>query len=277
MMLLAATLAALAVGTATGLVMGTVPAERRRPPSRPVRSNPLPVRRDGAAAAIAGIVTGVLTRAVLPALAVSAVALAMSVRRRHDKQRREAAALREAWPDALRHMTAVVRSGSSVEAGIVEVAQSAPQPLRAVLRRVESRSRVVGLRAALEALRDESADATTDRVVEVLVLAQERGGSFVPVILEDLADAIAADLRTAEEIRTASMEQRLNARIVFVVPWAMLGLLTLRPGPYRSFYASRPGFVVIAMGGMLSIGGAALAARLARRPPEPRVLARGRS
>ena len=41
--------------------------------------------------------------------------------------------------------------------------------------------RSVGFTAALEQIRNRLADATTDRVIEVLIVAHDRGGSAQPV------------------------------------------------------------------------------------------------
>src|SRR5680860_1096925 len=75
-------------------------------------------------------------------------------------------------------------------------------------------------------LRGELGDPTSDRVIEVLIVAHERGGRIVLELLRDLAEGTTEDLRTEEEIATASLEQRINARAVFVLPWVVLVALT---------------------------------------------------
>ena len=183
--------------------------------------------------------------------------------------------LQEAWPDGLRHLVASVRSGLTVEAAVLDLAQTGPNPLRAVLARFSILAPALGVVPALESIRDEVADPTTDRVIEVLIVAHEIGGRVVPGVLEDLATAVTEDLRTVEEIRTAGLEQRLNARSVFAVPWALLVLLTSRPGAYRSFYQSRPGTMIVLAAALLSTIALVLVGRLGRDPLEQRVLASG--
>jgi len=111
-------------------------------------------------------------------------------------------------------------------------------------------------------------------VIEVLIVAHEKGGAIVPEILRDLAEATARDVWAAEEIDTAALEHRINARVVFVLPWLVLVAMTVRDGPFREFYATPLGLMVIAVGGVMSLGGAWLVARLGRTPDEPRVLGR---
>lgn len=278
MRLLAALLAAFAVATGTGLLVGVIgtvarrsktpaPARRRRP------RRPLPT-----AWAVAGVVIGFVTTQRIPlAMAGGFVGLAIGRWKEARRALRAAEEVRQAWPDGLRQITAMIRSGSSVVTALDELSTTGPEALRGVLAPFVPRSRVLGVVAALEMMRAEVADATTDRVVEVLILAHERGGAIVPTILDDLAVAAAADLQTADEIRTVGLEQRLNARIVFIVPWVMLLLLTARPGPYREFYSSSLGVGVIVVGAILSAGGAALVSRLGKASIEPRVLSGGLS
>jgi len=200
---------------------------------------------------------------------------AIPVRRRKRLGLQRLGELQEAWPDGLRHLVASVRSGLTVEAAVMELAHTGPDPLQAVLARFEILAPALGVVPALEAIRDEIADPTTDRVIEVLVVAHEIGGRVVPGVLEDLATAVTEDLRTVEEIRTAGLEQRLNARIVFAVPWALLVLLTSRAGAYRSFYQSRPGTMIVLAAALLSTIALLLVGRLGREPLEHRVLASG--
>jgi len=212
-------------------------------------------------------ITGSVWIAVPPAVALMFGPRWFYARRRVKRLRE----VLEAWPDGLRHLVASVRSGMSLPVALDELARTGPDGLRQALVRYPTLARVFGVQPALEIVRDELADPTTDRVVEVLILATERGGALVPDILHDLAEATNQDIRTLEEIRTNSLEQRLNARIVFAVPWLVLVLLTARPSAYREFYQSPSGFIVVAGAAILSALGAWWVARLGREPDERRV------
>lgn len=212
--------------------------------------------------------TGVSWVALPPALAVAVLPRWYFGRRRL----RRLSEVHEAWPDGLRHIVASLRTGLSLAAALDELSQSGPAPLRLAFVRFPALSRTLGVDAALELIREELADPTSDRVIEILLVAYERGGSIVPDVLADLSDATTRDLRTVEEIRTNALEQRINGRIVFVVPWLVLLMLTSRPGPFRDFYASAAGVLVIVVGALVSLFGAWLVARLSRDTIEPRVL-----
>jgi tight adherence protein B len=211
--------------------------------------------------------SGTVWVALPPAISMAALPRWFYARRRL----RRLAETQQAWPDGLRHLVGSVRSGMSLAAALDELSLTGPDGLREAFARYPTLARVLGPTAALEAVRDELADPTTDRIVEVLLLAYQRGGSIVPEILYDLAEATTRDLRTLEEIRSNALEQRINARIVFAVPWFVLLLLTARPGQYRDFYRSSLGLVVVVVAGVLSLAGAVWVARLGREPVEERV------
>ncbi|MGH3440864.1 MAG: type II secretion system F family protein [Nitriliruptorales bacterium] len=223
------------------------------------------------AGAVAFVVGAMLTRApavaIVPAVAVALLPRAYFARRRATRLRR----LQEAWPDGLRDVIAAVSAGHSLHAAVAALAEHGPEPLGEAFSRYPLLARVLGVVPALELVKEELADPTSDRVIEVLVLTQERGGSLLPEILRDLADATTKDVRTLEEIETDALEQRINARAVFVLPWIVLLVLTLQNGPFREFYRSTGGVLVVIAGGVMSTVGAWLVGRLSRDPEEERV------
>ncbi|MBA2731089.1 MAG: type II secretion system F family protein [Euzebyaceae bacterium] len=206
---------------------------------------------------------------VVPAVSAALLPRMVLARRRTRRLR----AVQEAWPDGLREIHAAIAAGMSLPQAVTALADNGPVALRLAFARFPALLRTVGMVTALEIVKAEVADPTTDRVVEILILAHERGGRVVSDILRDLADATAADVRTLEQIATDALEQTINARAVFVLPWLVLLTLTAKPGPFRDFYQSPSGLGVVAVAALLSLAGAAVAGRLARDPLESRVLA----
>lgn len=217
--------------------------------------------------------TGIPAACVVPAAAVGALPHLVLARRRTRRLRR----IQEAWPDGLRELRAAITAGLSLHGALVALVRDGPPVLREALLDLPALAEVTGVVPALETVREELADATTDRVVEVLILAHERGGPLLPQVLADLAEATARDLRTREGIETAALEQRLNAGAVFALPWLVLLLLILRPGVFRTFYAGPGGLPVVALGAVLSSVGLWAVLRLSRQPVEERVLGTGES
>ena len=224
--------------------------------------------------AAAGVVVA-LTRApvvaVVPAVGVALVPRSVLARRRAERARR----IQTAWPDALRDIVAAVRAGRSLNQALDGLGRWGPEPIRAAFAPFPDLARVMGTAAALERLRDDLADATTDRVIEVLLVAHERGGTVVREILDDLVHATALDLRLHDAIEADGLEMRINSRAVLVLPWLVLVAMTARAGAFRDFYRSSAGAIVVVIAASMSIVGSIWLARLGRDEPEPRVLGRG--
>lgn len=216
---------------------------------------------------LVSVVTDAPAVAVVPAIAVGLTPRAWFARRRAARLRE----VTEAWPDGIRSLVASISAGLSLNQSLIALSRSGPQPLRRAFAGYPSLTRTVGVVPALEVVKEQLADPTSDRVIEVLVLAHERGGHTLTAILRDLADATTKDVRVREEIATHALEQKLNARAVFVLPWLVLLVLTLQPGHFRVFYRSPAGLAVVAVGGAASLLGLWLVTRLGRDPDEQRV------
>lgn len=212
-----------------------------------------------------------------PAVAVAPACMAFAAPRLHyGRQRaRRLRAVAEAWPDGLRELVTALSAGMALPQALSGLASNGPEPLREAFGRFPLLVRVLGVAPALEIIKDELADPASDRVLEVLILAHERGGQAVLPVLRDLAEAAADDVHTGEEISTNALEQRLNARAVFALPWLVLMALVATPGHFRDFYQTGSGVLVVVVAGVASLAGAVLVGRLGREPVEPRVLAGG--
>ena len=212
-------------------------------------------------------VTGLIVVSAVPALVLAWLPRAYFTRRHNLRK----AAVQEAWPDGIRDILSSIRSGASLARAVEEMAAFGPEPLRQAFQGFGAYARSLGVVPALELIKEDLADPASDRIVEVLILAYERGGVAVPEILIDLAEAATKDVWTAEEIKTEALEQKINARVVFVLPWIVLIAMTARPGPFRDFYGTATGIAVVAFGGLLSLIGILVASRLGSSPVEPRV------
>jgi len=274
---------------AAGLIVRTL---LTRMPVVPAGSSPTPKRRWSGHADLevtpaqfwgvsvgAGIVTYLVVAgmtsltviALMPAAVVGSLPRAYFGRRRA----RRVFEIQQSWPDGIRDIISSVRSGASLPSAVESLARFGPAPLLEAFASFGTYSRSLGFVPALEMVRSDLADPTSDRVIEVLIVAYEKGGAVVPEILGDLAEATTRDIWTLEEIRTEALEQKINSRVVFVLPWVVLVAMTARSGAFREFYSSPAGALVAAIGGAMSIVGIVLVSRLGRQPEEPRVLAPG--
>lgn len=227
-----------------------------------------------AAAMLGGLVlvlVGVPALSFLAALAGLAVPLTALARRR----RSLVAARTRAWPDALHDLITHLRANLSIHGGLCQLAKTGPEPLRPYFDRYRALSGALDQRSALEVVREELADPLSDRVIEVVLVAFEQGPSVVVDILEDLAVATVGDLRLVEEVETAQLETKLEARAAAVLPFVVLALLCATSDDYQAFYRSSTGWMVVFFGGLLSLIGLVVISRLGRLPGEERTLAGG--
>jgi tight adherence protein B len=267
----AALLIGLACALGAGALIGTLPHIRRpRWRVRVDRSMLLGIGAGTVTALVVALITGSVFIALVPSAAVSAFPHALAARR--DRARRRAT--QAAWPDGLRELTTSLASGRSLRQAVNDLATHGPVPLRVPFARFPQLAPMLGVAPALELIKADLADATSDRIIEVLVLAHERGGAIVREILTDLTDATTRDLRVLEEIDTDGLEMRINARAVVALPWLVLVALTARPGPFRSFYRSGGGALMLLLALGLTMIGVFVLRRLGREPVEHRVFAR---
>lgn len=211
--------------------------------------------------------TGLVVVSAVPAVVVATFPKTYYARKRAARL----AAVQEAWPDGLRDVLSSIRSGASLATAIESLAAFGPEALRDAFGGFGVYARSLGVAPALEMVKADLADPTSDRVIEVLILAHERGGSAVPEILADLADSTTRDQWTTEQIRTEALEQKINSRIVFILPWLVLVAMTSQSVAFREFYSTPAGVAVALVGGVMSLVGIVIASRLGSQPSEPRV------
>lgn len=209
--------------------------------------------------------------AFVPAVAVGFLPRAYFSRERQ----RRLVQVQQAWPDGIRDILAHVSSGATLARAVESLATEGPEALQTAFSRFPLQARMFGVVAALEIVKEELADPTSDKVIEVLILAHDYGGDLVQEVLRDLVDAITEDLRTLDDIRTAGFEQRIESFLVVIVPWAVLLLLATVPEDYRAFYRSSTGQVVVIIGAVWSAFGLLVMKLLSRDRGERRVLGGG--
>ena len=218
----------------------------------------------------ATMMTGTWWVAVMPAAAAALLPQAFYNRRRSERLRQ----LRQAWPDALRDALASIAAGSTLVLALYDLAERGPGPLRGAFGRFRLVSRMMGVVPALELIKEELGDPTSDRVIEVLVLAYQHGGGLVTEVLRDLVEEIVEDLRLEAEIRADGTEQRIESRVVLIIPWLLLLFVTTTSDQYRAYYRSVDGLLVVAIAVVWSLFGMAMMKRIGRSVTERRVLVR---
>ncbi len=233
-------------------------------------------RQLAAACLVCGLVVavGVLETSRVPALGLAFGAFAAAVpvllvRRRRAQRQVE---LREVWPEAVDNLASGVRAGLSLPEALSQLGVRGPEQLRPAFRRFGQDYRAGGrFGESLDALKAQLADPVGDRVVEALRLAREVGGSDLGRLLRTLSQFLREDARTRAELQTRQGWTVNAARLALCAPWALLLLLSTRPGAVAA-YGTATGAVVLAVGGAVSLVAYRLMLRIARLPAERRVL-----
>jgi tight adherence protein B len=221
-----------------------------------------------ASALIVYAATGSVALAVPPAVAVG-LAPKLYFERRHAKLLAER---RAAWPEAIRDVLARLAVGETLHRSMCLLGRAGPLPLRDPWRRYEWNSAALDVATALEIARDELADPVADRVIEAFAAANEHGRDVIVSVLRSLADNVSRDVQVAEQVTTSQTEIRSQAAVAVVLPFLVLGFLVAANDGYHSFYQSTGGWIVVAIGVLMAVGGWKLITVLGRIPVEPRVL-----
>lgn len=152
------------------------------------------------------------------------------------RARARAKALRSLWPEVADHLLASVRAGQPLPDAIADLRSSGPVPFRPGFELFFSRWQQTGtVGPALDALKGHFGDATADRLVEILRMAREVGGTELPVVLRDLAGALRQDLALRGEAEARQSWVTAAGKLGIAAPWVVLGMLTTREEAARSY------------------------------------------
>jgi tight adherence protein B len=223
-----------------------------------------------------GVVTGVLLLALSGsawiALAFTLLTGYLPVAALRARQRRRSRELQEVWPDAIDNLVSGVRAGLSLPEAVAGLADRGPEMLRVPFARFAGSYHATGrFGTALDALKDELADPTADRVIETLRLAREVGGTELGRTLRTLSAFLRDEYQVRKELEARQTWVVVAARLSFATPWLVLLLLSTRREAVAA-YRNPGGAVVLAVGAAMALLGYRLMLRIGRIPREERVL-----
>jgi tight adherence protein B len=188
------------------------------------------------------------------------------------RRRQRTVELRDLWPDVVDNLASAVRAGMSLPEAVAQVGLRGPEQLREPFRSFAEDYRASGrFGECLDRLKTSLADPVADRIVESLRVAREVGGTDLGRLLRTLSQFLREDARTRAELETRQGWTVNAARLALCAPWAVLGLLALRPETVVA-YNSATGVLVLTVGGGVSLLAYRVMLRIARLPEEERVL-----
>lgn len=193
-----------------------------------------------AVSVVLGVVAASLVLALTGLTAVAVLALVVAgcapwtVAGWRARGRRQA--VRGLWPEVVDHLVASIRAGMPLPDALAALADRGPTPLRPGFRRFEQRWRRTGtVGPALDDLKEHFADPTADRLIEVLRMAREVGGTELPTVLRDLAAHLRQDLALRAEVEARQGWVTNAGKLGLAAPWVVLGLLATRPEAARAY------------------------------------------
>jgi tight adherence protein B len=225
-----------------------------------------------AVATVAGTLAWLVFAGVPAAFVTAVFALTLPVAGYRNRRRRRRESARDAWPRVLEQIRLNATSlGMSLPRAVFEAGRSAPPGLAEPFATAERIWRMSGdLERALDVLKHEVGDATTDAVAETLLVAHEAGGTDLSPRLLALIEDRDADVRARRDARAQQAGARFARAFVLVVP-AGMALVGLTIGEGRDAYATTGGQATV----VAAIAALALcwiwSGRILRLPEDERV------
>lgn len=193
----------------------------------------------------------------LSALAVALAAVAM--RRERERAVEE---LRDATPEALRSLGACFQAGFSLLQTFRQVGGEVGGPLGASFRRAAHVLETGGtVPEALAGLK-EGASAEMAFVAVALDIQHTTGGSMRQV-LDAAGDSVASEMELRRSMRVQTAQAKLSARIVSVMPFALIAVFSLTTeGFLDPFFSSAAGVGLLVVAIALQVSGIVLVRRV---------------
>lgn len=179
------------------------------------------------------------------------------------RERRRAAQLRQAMPEMLRLLCIALDAGSSLVKALEYAADNCDEPLASELSRaVWDVKSGQGFDEAMRKLRSRTGGSEFSYLA-VAMEVQHRSGGSLSTVLDAVSSSLQKSAELEEELRTQTAQGRLSARVVALMPFAILGVLMLfSPGYLGSFFASPLGVLMLAFALVLELAGILLVRRV---------------
>ncbi len=164
--------------------------------------------------------------------------------------------LREQLPDALRGMGMCFMAGLSLEQAFEQTSQECREPLRRELCRTVDDLRTGS--SILESLDRLDARLSMDdmRFVSVALEIQHRTGGSMREVLDATADSIVASFDLSRSLEVQTAQARLSARVVSILPVALVVVLSLAMEGYlATFFSSPAGLMLLSCAVGMQVAG----------------------
>jgi len=201
------------------------------------------------AGAIVGILIPIPVLSVLTGVAMVFLGLGYVKKQREARYQR----LQNAWPGVIDHVRAGIRSGSDVTMAVMALPESLPgditRPVALFRRDIRAG---MATDAALSELAARFANPVGDRIIEVLRMAHEVGGTDLPGVLLHLQNSVRTDIAVREDASAAQSWIRSAAVLALCAPWVVLVVIGTREQTVTA-YQSPEGTAILVIGAIVSV------------------------
>lgn len=215
------------------------------------------------------LLTGWVVGTLLAALAAAAAPTLVGA-----KARRAAAVARTeaiaSWAEQLRD---TIATAAGLQEAVTATARVAPPPIRAEVRRLARRARHETMGDALRAFAEDLGDPLADKVIVALLIATERQGRSLTVVLGEVAAGARDHATLALKAEAARAQSFTAAMTITGVLAVMVGAMLVFNRSYLEEFDTFAGQVVLGLVGALWVAAFMGLSRLARIDAPPRVLA----
>lgn len=163
---------------------------------------------------------------------------------------RRASEIQSACPEMIDHLISGLQSGLSLNESLVGLASRGPAVLKPHFKVFSEMVYASGdFLSALESVKSELAQPSTDLIIESLLISKALGGAELMTILRLLGNFIREDLALRREIAVKQNWIKNSAHLSAAAPWILLLLLSTQPSTAEAFSTSSG--VLILMTGLL--------------------------
>jgi tight adherence protein B len=168
-------------------------------------------------------------------------------------------------PVMLEALSNAMRAGSTLPQAILQASEDMKPPISPILRGASAAYRIGRpLDQVLVEMQQRVNMPVMQFVIASILVNRDAGGSLAPLLL-DAAELVRDDLRLQRELDVATAQVRLSARLVGLLPVALLGgLAVMNPASLTPFFSSPAGVLMLLGAGMLDAVGFVLVLRASR-------------
>lgn len=214
-------------------------------------------RRRGITGLLAALSAGsiVLVITAVPVLAMLAAAFAASIPRVLSAQRarKQAKALRAAWPGVIDEAVSATRAGVPAERALIDALAHLPEPAATAARAMAADVRATGkVEQALAWFGAVIDDPVADRLLLVVRLTRRLGSPDAVKVLEQVADNARQEQQLHEIIEARRSWITASALMASAAPWLIVLSLSTRDAA-RAAYSSETGTAVLLVSASLTV------------------------